>query len=84
VRVLVRHKEALAWAGRSDGPGRVMWMRLSVPTALASIAALSGRDQRVRPVAQPPQHLESDAGDQDGEEPESFAPQHEAPSGRPF
>jgi len=41
-------------------------------------------DQRVRPVAQPPQHLESDVGGQDGEEPESFAPQHEAPSGRPF
>jgi len=31
-------------------------------------------DQRVRPVAQPPQHLESDVGGQDGEEPESFAP----------
>ena len=30
------------------------------------------------------QHLESDVGGQDGEEPESFAPQHEAPSGRPF
>jgi len=54
------------------------WMEKAGP------AIVDGGSPLGDPTAQPPQHLGSDAGGQDGEDPESFAAQHEAPSGHPF